>query len=794
MSNSEIIRKHKQEVDAKGNISVILEKKVKRNSDDVIYHNFRTGGNFDKLEDAVDGESEYLLVKKTASNCFCYEHLTNDEDILVLTTKASDYPVYKLKEVEHEGEKFLCMLICHFNLRSTLTSENEIRDWEVDAKLYIDKNKVVYPSRYFDYHNFVDFQDIDYKSIEPVYNWWTMEDLDNLGFGGYRENDALRKLLDKYNNWGVVTLGANNKIVVDNAYKLCEFLKYKEPKKKTGPKQRKIDELTSYELEKPKAPKFQLDSNLIGYERRSALMKTRFVNISAVLGVDKTICCYRTFFALANGTFREGARIYIEEGGKFTACKMNNFGEWVNTSINYNNSDFSYKINYVNFDACKGTLLEYLIPMFESVENQEAGRLIASSLLHPCIEKLYKSEFKEAVDIVSKNSYYKTWESLIEKLGELNEKGKNAFAIVGVNKNQLKKAMEAADRDDIKQNRLYHDGFDIIKTIKEMTNKQSIVDVDAESFDLYLNVLTELLDYRKKIKTEGHTDSEGYVHYLEDGRFNWGTKEYYSSIRTNELICINVISKLSKLYPAVTVRSMIPKVIKAAETYIETPEERFSHATKEMISFISLSSYINTYKSYIDMVEWLVDVEELRDRPVPSPHFQDLSYIKVLHDDIVEVYNYYKNIERRRYYDEQNARRNEEHLERAKKAAEKWAQIKSQWDKWIYEDETYSVVAPQDPYDLVLEGTELGHCVGGYIDKVIKRTTNILFIRRKESLDKSLFTVEILSNGTVEQIHGRRNSCLSDDEVISSEPTINSFVDKWAYERSLSLHGINKVR
>ena len=110
------------------------------------------------------------------------------------------------------------------------------------------------------------------------------------------------------------------------------------------------------------------------------------------------------------------------------------------------------------------------------------------------------------------------------------------------------------------------------------------------------------------------------------------------------------------------------------------------------------------------------------------------------------------------------------------------------------EDEEYVVVKPETPYDLVVEGTTLGHCVGGYINKVVDRKTNIMFIRKIQDPTKPLFTVEILSNGVIEQIHGRYNSNIDDKKVVEEEPNLTKFVATWVKEKKLELHTINKVR
>lgn len=55
----------------------------------------------------------------------------------------------------------------------------------------------------------------------------------------------------------------------------------------------------------------------------------------------------------------------------------------------------------------------------------------------------------------------------------------------------------------------------------------------------------------------------------------------------------------------------------------------------------------------------------------------------------------------------------------------------------------YVVVLPKSPQDLVTEGNEMHHCVGGYIDRVANGETLIIFIRHKDTPDKCYITAEI---------------------------------------------------
>lgn len=58
--------------------------------------------------------------------------------------------------------------------------------------------------------------------------------------------------------------------------------------------------------------------------------------------------------------------------------------------------------------------------------------------------------------------------------------------------------------------------------------------------------------------------------------------------------------------------------------------------------------------------------------------------------------------------------------------------------------------------EIVEEGKALGHCVGGYAGRHMDGKTNIVFLRRADTPDKSLYTIEI-DGAEVRQAYGRQN-------------------------------------
>ncbi|MDD4509495.1 MAG: PcfJ domain-containing protein [Oscillospiraceae bacterium] len=66
------------------------------------------------------------------------------------------------------------------------------------------------------------------------------------------------------------------------------------------------------------------------------------------------------------------------------------------------------------------------------------------------------------------------------------------------------------------------------------------------------------------------------------------------------------------------------------------------------------------------------------------------------------------------------------------------------------------IVYPEKPEDIVREGNELHHCVGGYVDRVADKQCIILFLRHADDPQTPFVTVEVC-NGKVAQVRGKNN-------------------------------------
>ena len=76
--------------------------------------------------------------------------------------------------------------------------------------------------------------------------------------------------------------------------------------------------------------------------------------------------------------------------------------------------------------------------------------------------------------------------------------------------------------------------------------------------------------------------------------------------------------------------------------------------------------------------------------------------------------------------------------------------------KYNVEAEGYFIRIAESAEEILHEGRTLCHCVGGYAERHLKGSITILFMRRTETPEASLYTIEMQGN-TMVQIHGYKN-------------------------------------
>lgn len=190
--------------------------------------------------------------------------------------------------------------------------------------------------------------------------------------------------------------------------------------------------------------------------------------------------------------------------------------------------------------------------------------------------------------------------------------------------------------------------------------------------------------------------------------------------------------------------------------------------TEKLINKLNNFSHceILIYGDYYNMFKDLYPNIE----PVSIYDIKTSEQIKHLHDQINDIYK----------------------INESKLFSESYLKIKETFPKYEFSDEEFTIFYPEKPEDIVREGSELHHCVGSYIKRIIRGNNIILFLRKNEELDKSLVTVDIIpiNDGLfeIEQAHGKCNC------RISEIPGVTEFIKKWANKFNIKINNLNKVR
>jgi hypothetical protein len=94
--------------------------------------------------------------------------------------------------------------------------------------------------------------------------------------------------------------------------------------------------------------------------------------------------------------------------------------------------------------------------------------------------------------------------------------------------------------------------------------------------------------------------------------------------------------------------------------------------------------------------------------------------------------------------------------------------------RYSYETKTFAAIVPTSTEEIRKEGQTLHHCVGTYVDRVLEGKTIIMFIRKKEEIEKPFYTMEVCK-GEVVQVRGGYNKDMTD--------AVKNFVESFKINR-----------
>ena len=504
-----------------------------------------------------------------------------------------------------------------------------------------------------------------------------------------------------------VLLGGNSYNVVNNFYVFENWMRYKEPSKRSGKMQETIDKLL-------KIPLSNIDKSSLEFTEQKYLWDYSGENVNVYVSpVKDDIICIR-WFKLNDYSkeFFETSRLYVDKKKQYF-CRKNSFGQFIaQTGKMQANNFFAKKVIFEEKDFIEGTRLEYYKNILSEIPEKEVSNVLWAFIYHPLTEIFWKQGLKKCVI-----SFTHSWSDsnnferfLIKNYGNIDMSKKSVNKILGINNYQISLL-----------NKLESD---------EKFNTQEIL---------------------KKTKTAlGVDDISSFTNEQSKSIMEFCIDDYYSNPT------VAVFSLLRRTYSLKMAFSMIEKVKSLKGKNIDAVYYYpWSHEPT-----IRRLSAINVYHDYLSMVNQLNEGANLR------PHFEKIEDIQDMHDTLLEIFN----------------------LKKTEIDNERFAKRISIWKKFEYEGKEFSVIIPTKATDLAKEGFELHHCVKGYIPRVTNGDTNIVFIRKKEELDKPFFTVEITNDNTIQQVHGFGN------RNANTEEGMTEFVKEWAKKRKLNISNFNKIR
>lgn len=226
-------------------------------------------------------------------------------------------------------------------------------------------------------------------------------------------------------------------------------------------------------------------------------------------------------------------------------------------------------------------------------------------------------------------------------------------------------------------------------------------------------------------------------------------------------------------------RDRVRKRMKRLGTSLERVR---NYLEKQQKSKQSVSDVEQLWTDYLDAAEHLgLDMEN---EVIYFPR-----NLKKAHDERCGAWNRILEIERKKRAAEAEARWREKEKQRKaaeqKRHAEAVEKAKSILDAWkkkySFSWNGLKIVMPTTAQEIIDEGKALKHCVGGYADRHLEGATTILFLRRENSPQEHLVTVE-MSGNTIRQAHGYKNEaapCKENPKKKSPKALYSLFFECW---------------
>lgn len=798
---------------------IIMDQKKKVNGKNVYsFHNFTTGDNYNTFNEIpVTKDKRYLVILKyiKISDIDDEAYAKHTDNMSLASGNCSTRHYCDFNTVTIENKKYLILYGITINT-TTVKEQNEIRIPVINECYYVDENKELY-NFYGERCTAVNNPD---KNNASIINGLLRKQILYETYLEYNQRKFTKAV--KEMGWLVYSTSGLTYNLMEHFWQLGYLLTYKEPLIRNTKSQAQIEKFLNMPFKKYVYNKS--DCNNIEDSNSS----NNYLDIEAIEG-DTSVSCIRVYRHKDDYT-KEIIRIYIENG-KLYACKKTNTGKWLAKSLK--KECINAYIRNADVNVINKLPFKYIFKAAIKYKGERGGWLFVEMLKNPDIEKLLS--YNQINEYINEHLHFQTYSISVpfntafeNEIGIIN-KGSSANAILGLNNEQLsymhelngvinyrKEELEKEYDKQHTKNNLFitskYTAYRYIGPVKRIVGSTDIRSMDINSFKTIINYLAEIdmywceyvPFYKQVLKSNFYNPS---IPFPELDREKFGIKidliirEYKGkpllTKATKEMINNNYRNYYHDSKAAILIKNMpdIRLIEKMLTGYcLLTSVNSLIAAIKngmfeilydncylqnDFSNYIYASNYISDYYSVINMA-YLIMQESGTKQDIKISNIND---IKILHDDIYPVYNYYM----QEIY-------KKTHEKEMKEAINKWDKLKNVWNKYTYSDKEYTVIYPETPADLSVEGSALAHCVGGYVNKVAAHQTNIFFIRKNTALDKPLFTVELSNKGVIEQIHGYGNSNIIDTKVKECEPHINQFVKDWITARNLTTSDYCKVR
>ena len=340
----------------------------------------------------------------------------------------------------------------------------------------------------------------------------------------------------------------------------------------------------------------------------------------------------------------------------------------------------------------------------------------------PIIEQLFKGGYK----IIGERILL--YPSCLKEFGDITVKATNLYKKLGLNKYQL----DRTESEFAKRNN-YQVNFKVICYIKEMLGVKDISYVDNETFE-HIFMFIIMMGYE----------------YIQSN--------YRMIRRIENKTCFQTLG-INEIKDRITICNRLYKIATKNRQFNLQETHTVYHTFKDTVrTYRSLTVYEN-----ITLPEVITNLL----------HARSESEFQRIHDYVTNISNRI-NEERRARYDAELRLKREERTKQFQKALPQKQKL------FNYEGSEYLIKYSDDPVNqLPKEGSQLHHCVGGYIDSQLSNTTNICFLREKSNPETPFLTIEINDNAVckhVVQIHGYHNAWMgSSERYIKAIP----FVLEW---------------